>query len=194
MVLTPSMKAFFLATAAAALLTSAAHADAIRSPFLPPNAPTGGSAGTTDPNAMELRGIMVTPEGTKYNIFDPGSKHSVWAGVNEQGNGFLIKSADTAKDEVTIAANGSQQTLSLKEAKVLTPAANGVPMGGAVLRPTPEDEQRRLQAVADEVRRRRLLREQAAQAQASGQPMPPELQQGPTGKTPKRSRGGNRGQ
>ena len=140
-----------------------------RSPFLPPNSggPVGGAA--VDPNAMQLRGIMSTPQGVKYNIYDPSKKASVWVGVNESGNGFLIKSADLKREAVTVSANGQQTTLALKEAKIQTPAANGVPQGGAVLRPTPADEQVRLQAVADEVRRRRLLREQAATGQP-GQP------------------------
>jgi hypothetical protein len=119
---------------------------------------------------MQLRGIMSTASGMKYNIYDPAKKSSVWVGVNESGNGFLIKSADTKRDAVTMSANGQQVTLQLKEAKVQTPAANGVPQGGAVLRPTPADEQTRLQAVADEVRRRRLLREQAAGSVPGGAP------------------------
>jgi hypothetical protein len=152
-------------------LTAAARAEGIRSPFLPPNA-GNGNASSVDPNAIQLRGIMSTGSGVKYNIYDPGKKTSVWVGINESGNGFLIKSADTRRDAVTVAANGQQITLQLKEAKVQTPAANGVPQGGAILRPTPADEQVRLQAVADEVRRRRLLREQAANSLpgAMGQP------------------------
>jgi len=153
-------------------LMAAAHADEIRSPFLPPN--VSGSSGAVDPNAMQLRGIMSTSTGVKYNIYDPGKKSSVWVGVNEAGNGFLIKSADVQKDAVTMSANGQVITLELQKGHVQTPAANGVPQGGAVLKPTPADEQLRLQAVADEVRRRRLLREQAAgQPGVPGQPGAP---------------------
>jgi hypothetical protein len=158
------MKAVFSQPLGVALLaltlTGAARAQESRSPFLPPTASADATA--SDPNALQLRGIMSTDSGVKYNIFDPANKKSVWVGVNEAGASFLIKSADAHKDSVTVAANGQQTVLSLKESHVQTPAANGVPQGGAVLRPTPADEQLRLQAVADEVRRRRLLREQAA--------------------------------
>jgi len=169
-VLTP-----FFGLALLALAAGARGDDTSRSPFLPPNVAGGAAGATVDPNAMQLRGIMSTPQGVKYNIYDPAKKSSVWVGVNEAGNGFLIKTADLKREAVTVAANGQQTTLTLKEAKIQTPAANGVPQGGAVLRPTPADEQVRLQAVADEVRRRRLLREQAATGQptANGQPQVP---------------------
>jgi hypothetical protein len=152
------------------LLAEARADDQSRSPFLPPGGAAAAGGPQVDPNAMQLRGIMATPAGVKYNIWDPAKKSSVWVGVNETGNGFLIKSADAQRDSVTVAANGQQTTLSLKEAKIQTPAANGVPQGGAVLRPTPADEQVRLQAVADEVRRRRLLREQSSQPTGQGIP------------------------
>jgi hypothetical protein len=149
-------------TLLALALTGTVSAQGSRSPFLPPSA--SADAAASDPNALQLRGIMSTSAGVKYNIFDPSHHNSVWVGVNESGNGFLIKSADPHKDSVTVSANGQQTVLAMKESHVQTPAANGVPQGGAVLRPTPADEQLRLQAVADEVRRRRLLREQAAGA------------------------------
>src|SRR5579883_2169369 len=150
---------------AAALMAQEAGTDADKSPFLPPSVAANAVAGPSDPNALDLRGIMSTREGMKYNIYDPAKKSSVWVGVNEPGAPFVIKSADPQRDTVTLVTGGQQMVLTLKQAKVVAPAANGLPQGGVVLRPTPEDEQRRLQAVADEVRRRRLLREQAAAQQ-----------------------------
>lgn len=146
-----------------------ARAQGDRSPFLPPSVQENASGAAAGPNGIELRGIMSTAEGVKYNIYDPAKKSSVWVGVNEPGNGFVIKSGDVNRDTVTVLAGGQQQVLALKQAKTATAAMNGLPQGGAVLRPTPADEAARLQAVADEVRRRRLLREQAA-AQQNGRP------------------------
>lgn len=147
------------------LLAGPIGARADRSPFLPPSVQDTGAGATTGPNGIELRGIMDGPDGVKYNIYDPAKKSSVWVGVNEAGNGFVIKSGDPNRDTVTVAAGGQQLVLALKQAKTATAAQFGMPQGGAVLRPTPADEAARLQAVADEVRRRRLLREQAAAQQ-----------------------------
>jgi hypothetical protein len=89
--------------------------------------------------------------------------------MNEPGGNFVVKSADGAHDTVTLESGGQRMTLALHEAKVVSlgfgsPVAAPPPSGAMpspVLRPTPEDEQRRLQAIAEEVRRRRELRERA---------------------------------
>jgi hypothetical protein len=83
--------------------------------------------------------------------------------------------------------DGRRLKLALREAKVAVGVVPSVPVpsvaggpGGqppsmgivpnAVLRPTPEDEQKRLQDIAEEVRRRRLLREQGTQTEAPNTP------------------------
>ncbi|HEY3757808.1 MAG TPA: hypothetical protein VGL42_16760 [Opitutaceae bacterium] len=156
---------------AAGVSAAAARAQADRSPFLPPSAPEANAGQMSGPNGIELRGIMSTTDGVKYNIYNPAKKGSVWLGVNEPGDGFVIKSGDLDRDSVTVEANGQRFTLSMKQVKTNAGAFGGLPPGGVVLRPTPADEAARLQAVADEVRRRRLLREQAAaQQRAPGFP------------------------
>jgi hypothetical protein len=156
------------------------------SPFVAPKA--AGAAGLpADGSTYELRGIMATGDNRQYCIFDPAKKASQWVRLNEPGHPFLVKTADPAHDSVTIVTeDGRSLTLTLREAKVasLNPGAGpvqaiGMPPGGMaaanmVINPTPEDNQRRLQAIAEEVRRRRLLREQAAQQ--SQQPGPPRQQ------------------
>jgi len=140
------------------------------SPFLPLSGPTGAAAGqAADGSSYELRGIMTSGGVTKYCIYDATKKTSVWVGVNEHGAPFLIRAADPVHDTVTLEAGGQPMTLALHAAKVVSVAFGGSlagpPPGGSfgpvVLKPTPEDEQRRLQAIADEVRRRRQLRERA---------------------------------
>src|SRR4029077_19903607 len=77
----PSRGFFLLAAAGLSLLPLArASAQLVdTSPFMAPGG--AGPNGGTDPNALELRGIMSTPEGTRYCIYDPVKKAGAWAGV-----------------------------------------------------------------------------------------------------------------
>lgn len=130
------------------------------SPFLPP-----GGAAVVDATALDLRGIMSMPDGVvRYCIYDPVKKSSQWAGLNERGHGFVIKSADPNRGSVTLEADGRVLTLQLHQAKV-TAMTNGPgqsPQVGNPGAPVVIDQAQRLQAIAAEVARRRALREQAA--------------------------------
>jgi hypothetical protein len=115
---------------------------------------------------------MPTPEGSCFLIYDTAKKKDVWVGLNESGHDFVVKSADPSTDSVTVEYQGRSMHLALRPPKVASAgsvAAAGGPPGTpsavsstVVLNPTPADEQRRLDAVAQEVRRRRLERERAA--------------------------------
>ena|SRR5271157_633663 len=141
------------------------------SPFLPANSTAAGAqAGPAGP--VELRGIMSTSQGAAYCIYDTAKKTSAWVGLNEGGYDFVVKSADPASDSVTVDFQGRSLRLVLRAAKVASAGAGGpgVPLGAptavsapVVLNPTQADEQKRLEAVAQEVRRRRMERERAAQ-------------------------------
>jgi hypothetical protein len=150
-----------------------------RSPFLPPNAPASAAqAAAASPNGLEFHGVMVSPSGTEYNIYDPTKKSSYWVPANGTAGGLTVKGGDAANNTVTVEMGGQVQTLVMKDTKVQAgmagPMPGIAPVSGVVLHPTPEDEQRRLQAVAEEVRRRRLLREQAAgQGPGGAQPGQP---------------------
>src|SRR4051812_24956229 len=153
---------------------------AAKSPFLPPQ----GAAGNT-PTAgapLEYRGYIETAEGIQYRIFDPAKKTGTWLKLNERNPEFEVvaKQHDTSHQTLTIEHQGRTLTLEERKPKVVSsgnaaqalpppppvaPAAN-VPQAvtqAVVLNPTPADEQRRLEAVASEVARRRALREQATQ-------------------------------
>jgi len=151
---------------------------AASSPFLPANAAASGAlAGPSGP--IELRGVMATSEGASYCIYDTAKKKDFWVGLNEAGHDFVVKAADSASDSVTVDYQGRSLHLVLHTAKVASsgsaPAGPPDGRGGqqanpalsatVVLNPTPADEQRRLDAVAQEVRRRRMEREKAAEAQ-----------------------------
>lgn len=137
-------------------------------PFAPSASANAPSAATADA-PLELRGIMGEGDDYMFSIFDSAKKTSVWARLNEPGREFVVKTFDAARDSITVENQGRTLTLALKAAKVLAAPAmamrqNPTPVGGpVVLNPTPADEQRRLEAVATEVRRRRAMREQAAQ-------------------------------
>lgn len=146
------------------------------SPFLPANAAAAGAAaGPVGP--IELRGVMSTAGGPAFCIYDTAKKKGVWVGLNETGHDFLVKSADSSADSVSVQYQGRTLTLTLRTAKVASagPASMPVvvPPGGpggpqVALNPSPADEQRRLDAVAQEVRRRKQEREKAVMDAQNG--------------------------
>jgi hypothetical protein len=150
------------------------------SPFLPPNSTAAGAqAGPSGP--VELRGIMSTSGGVAYCIYDTAKKSSAWVGLNEGGYDFVVKSAEAASDTVTVDFQGRSLKLVLRTAKVTSAAPVGGPGGtlgipgatpAVAMAPSPADEQKRLDAVAQEVRRRRMERERAVQAVPDGSPAP----------------------
>jgi hypothetical protein len=173
-------RGFLLLAAAGLGLLPAARAGAQlvdTSPFMAPGT-GGGPNGGAEAGALELRGIMSTPAGMRYYIFnpDPLKKSGAWVGVNERGNSFTIKSADLAHQMVTVQSEGRTLRLQLHLAKVSAlggpgfapngPA--GTPNAADASRPSPADEAARLAAVADAVRARRQMREQAAQGGGQG--------------------------
>jgi hypothetical protein len=174
----PPRGLLLLAVAGLSLLPAArARAQLVdTSPFLAPGAAAGPNGGP-DSATLELRGIMSTPAGTRYCIYDPVRKAGAWVGLNERGNTFMIKSADLAHQAVTVQSEGRTLRLTLRAAKVAAlgaapgaPPVPGVsaPNAAAGPKPSPTDEAARLAAVADAVRARRQMREQAAQGADQG--------------------------
>jgi hypothetical protein len=141
------------------------------SPFLPPGATDGGiAAGGGEP--LELRGIMSTTDGLKFCIYDPARKSSAWVSLNEAGHDYVVRGSNPADDSVTLQSGGHTYTLALRTSKTAPLAGSAANMpsreaGGQVPGRsfTPVDEANRLEAIAAEVRRRRLQREQVDQAQ-----------------------------
>jgi hypothetical protein len=168
-------------SAAAALGPAAAlRADlAQSSPFLARNQPGSAQAGgPTEP--VELRGIMSTADGIAVCIYDTAKKTGTWVGLNEPGYDFLVRSADASGDSATVRYQGRDIKLTLRSAKVASSGTGQAAIAGspdalspAVLNPTPGDEQKRLDAVAAEVHRRRQERERAAQAPGAPGAAPP---------------------
>lgn len=147
---------------------------------------------------LEFRGIMETSEGVQFRLYDPSTKVGTWLKLNERApefGGVLAKQLDDSQKPATLVVEhqGRVLTLAMREAKVVSsgsaaqmmapqpaaPPPSNVPPAvtqAVVLNPTPADEQRRLEAVAAEVARRRALREQATQQMSQGTPPPQTVQ------------------
>ena len=200
----PRVSSLSRCTAVTLILACVARADgqlASKSPFMPPqapgNAPTAGAP-------LEYRGYIETGDGVQYRIYDPARKLGTWVKLNERNSELdvVAKQYDTGQRTLTLEHQGKTLTLAEREAKVVSsgnaqqavpppmpapPPANVAPAvtQSVVLNPTPADEQKRLEAVAAEVARRRALREQATQQMSQGQqpqvavpqpPMQPQVQ------------------
>jgi len=148
------------------------------SPFLPTGAAAAAAAKGGPSGPIELRGVMALADGASYCIYDTAKKKDFWVGLNESGHDFVVKSADPDGESVMVDYQGRSMHLEFHTSKVessgpataVTAGPRGGPPGNpltstVVLNPTPADEQRRLDAVAQEVRRRRMEREKAVQAQ-----------------------------
>jgi hypothetical protein len=180
------------------------------SPFMPP---ASSSAAPTQNAPLQYMGWVQTAGGILYRVVDPTHKTGVFLKIGEKDANLdvLVKQYDDDRGTLTIEHGGQTLTLAEHEAKVLSggmvtqmvPPPMPMPGPGmspgvtqsVVVNPTPADEQRRLEAVAAEVARRRALREQAAQQQQMQTgiqpvaPMPPQqtrqdLQQAQPGQYP----------
>ena len=190
-------------------LLGATHASAqlaAKSPFLP--AQGGATSSPTTGAPLEYRSWMETAQGLKARIVDPSRRAGAWMLVNERDPSFdfVVKQIDTEHDTVAVDYQGRTLTLALHVAKVASSGAAqnfaaGAPNLGSnmpaaitqsvVVNPTPADEQRRLEAVAAEVARRRQLREQAAQQVNQGVSLAPQVIQQQQAQNPAQQNSGN---
>jgi len=140
---------------------------------------------------LEYRGNLDLGDGLQFRLFDPAKKSGVWVRLNQRNEEFdaTARRYDDEQKTLTVDLAGRSVTLPMRVAKVVSggqmmpvppsggpvPGVNVAPAvtQSVVVNPTPADEQRRLEAVAAEVARRRALREQAAQQMnPGGPPMP----------------------
>ena len=174
-------------------LLAAVRADAelaTTSPFLP--TPVTNAATPTAGAPLEFRGSMEGSDGVRVRIYDPARKVGAWVRLNERDPNldFVVKQYDADRQTVSGEYQGRPLTLAQHEAKIISSGAgmpnmmnvpqpqNPMPAAIAnsvVVNPTPADEQRRLDAVATEVARRRAFREQATQQVNAGMPVAPQV-------------------
>lgn len=163
------------------------------SPFMAQGTNASAAAAPTENAPLELRGIVSTKQGYIFGLYDPSKRQSMWVRQNDPGADFTVRSHDVANDTVNVEYQGRTMTLALKAAKVesLGPVPNPAQVvmqrpGGQnpqqqpgqppmpAMNPSAAQEAARLEGVAAEVRRRRMLRQQASQpgAQPNQPPMP----------------------
>lgn len=180
---TLTLSRFAAAGLALAVVAGAGEPGAARSPFLP--AATSGPAAPTEGAPLQFHGYISTSEGVQYRIFDPASKKGEWVKLNETNSnlGVVLKQFDGEQDTITVEHQGRTLTLAARKAKIVsagavpqilpapTNVARQMPASvtrAVIVNPTTADENRRLEAVAAEVARRRTLREQAAKQVGQG--------------------------
>ena len=174
----PSLPGLFALSLALVMAGRAGAQLATKSPFV--SSQTPGAAAPTAGAPLEFRGTMETKQGLKARVVDPSRHAGAWLLVGERDPSFdfVVKKIDAEHDTVTVDYQGRPLTLAQHVAKVASAGmAQNFPPGmpnpasnmpaaitqSVVVNPTPADEQRRLEAVASEVARRRQLREQASQ-------------------------------
>lgn len=163
------------------------------SPFLPPAAVAPAAAPVSGP--LEYGGFVTTAEGKLFRILGDkgGRKVGVYVRLGEKDAnlGVTLRGYNAANQSVSVEYQGQTLTLEERKSKIIssgsptammapalpaapTPAAPAAPVvapavtQSVVVNPTAADEQRRLEAVAAEVARRRAMREQAQQQAQPG--------------------------
>lgn len=130
----------------------------------------------TEGATVEFRGMIATKEGVFFGLHDRTKNTSAWVRQEDGGADFKVSNYDAAGDLITVDYQGQRFTLPLSSSKIATAAPSplpvvnaGQPVVSGSAGPGPRvDDQRRLESVAAEVRRRRALR----QAANSGTPPP----------------------
>lgn len=121
---------------------------AATSPFLPANAVVVSTTTPVESTTIELRGVVPTPNGPLFSIYNVTRKTSTYAGLNEQaswgsggaGGSFVVRSYRQIgdQDQVTIEYQGQTQIISTKSPKVAVAGRGGAvnPVGAAPAAPT----------------------------------------------------------
>lgn len=121
---------------------------------------------------LEFRGVMVEDGVYYFSIYEAADSRSTWVQLNEKtNNDFVAKRFDEPNNQLTVEYQGGSLTLPLTAAAGLrNPAAPSIPPpiagpaappGPAMQLPTPAAEAERLRKIAEEIKRRRALRQQA---------------------------------
>lgn len=146
--------------------------------------PAGQTAAAAGP--LEFRGTFVDRGERFFSILDTGARRAEWVGLKEGGHAFQVKSYDPDNETVALDYQGRSLSLKLRTARVSAmampppqvtagpqPVAGPGAPGGPAVTPAPSTtEAQRLAQVAEEIRRRRALRQQAQQQPANPPPQP----------------------
>ncbi len=159
-----------------------------RSPFAPGE--QGEESAVAEPQGTwEFRGMATDAEGTAYSLFDSSTNKGRWVRAEDSEGPVQIKGFDPANNILEIEQEGRPLRLALKRAIIqsgqsvaeMTPPApdrralsirrTGNRNQSQTAKLDPAAQQKRLQAVAETVRRTREQRQAAiAKARQNGQP------------------------
>jgi hypothetical protein len=140
------------------------------------HSPFGASASPASQVSMasqlELHGVLVEGRETWFNIFDTTTKRSEWINGSAPGHGYLVKQYDKSRELLTVEVQGRMVAVALKPGggSGIYPASTGILASSAgalstppsVAQAPPKNEIKRLNLLAEVIRQRREIREQAS--------------------------------
>ena len=135
------------------------------SPFVGPS-PVGAQPANPETANVEFRGVIASRDGTVFGLYDRSRNQGAWVRQNESGADFNVLAYDEANAVVSLVYQGQKLSLSLSPTKIetaapsYTPQIAAAPMGApTTVNGASPNDQRKLEAIATEVRRRRALRQ-----------------------------------
>ena len=144
--------------------------------------------------AFEFRGVSEENGQQLFSIYDTTSKRSRWVVLNDTSGDLVVKSYDAEAHTISLEQSGRVLSLTLKSGprvaqNIPPPMQPGIPgLPGQQVMPNgmaKGPEAQRMQQIADEIRRRRALRQQAPQMPGASQmPMPTPAAPGSGGPVP----------
>lgn len=154
------------------------------SPFRPGQGGVASAEGGA--GQFEFRGVVAEADGYSFSVYDAARREADWVKLDEPGGAVVARRYDPAKDTLTIEHNGQMLALNLKHAPVRplaaappapvsppplpTTGAPRTPAAGNAPPTTNVQEAQRLQNIADEIRRRRALRQAPPAEKPAGKP------------------------
>lgn len=138
------------------------------SPF---GAPRPGSPGETTGQAWEFRGLVEENGVLWFSLYETSSRRSAWRRLQQPDEQLVVRQYDANGNTLTIEFQSRTLVLPLRSAPRTegSPVAPQLPPGAqpavaANATPAaPADNAQRLQQIAEEIRRRRALRQQTLQ-------------------------------
>lgn len=139
------------------------------SPFIA-NSTVGTQPTNPESTSIEFRGVISSRDGTVFGLYDRTRNQGEWVRQNEKGADFTVLDYDEVNAVVTVEYQGQKLSLALSSSKIdpavpyANPRITSAPMGAP---PVPglagatSTDQRKLESIAAEVRRRRALRSTA---------------------------------
>ena len=121
----------------------------------------------SEASVIEFRGVISSRDGTLFGLYDRTRNQGAWVRQNEKGADFNVLAYDAANAVVTVDYQGQKLSLALSSAKIESAAPSLIPMIAAAPLAAPANpavtganpaDQRKLESIAAEVRRRRALR------------------------------------